>query len=284
MRIEILGSGGAISTPRPLCQCRVCSLARRRGVPYSRGGPSLFVHGPNALFDTPEDIKTLLNRSTVGVIAAGFYSHWHPDHVMGRRVWEELNQDWRHWPPQHQRTSVFVPEQVARDFRKYLATWDHLALFAKRGIIDLVELPDGESVTLGETSIRPFRLHEDYVYGFVLEEGGTRVLLVLDELHGWEPPGVLTGLDLAVLPMGIAEFDPLTGERRIPADHPTLKSEATFRDTLAVVRRLSPGRTVLTHVEEPDEVSYDDGKRLEEKLRAEGLDVMFAYDTLLIDV
>ena len=65
MKVEILGSGGAVSTPRPACSCRVCAEARREGIPYSRGGPSLFVHGPDVLVDTPEDIKAQLNRSRI---------------------------------------------------------------------------------------------------------------------------------------------------------------------------------------------------------------------------
>ena len=57
MQIEILGSGGAITTPRPGCHCLVCVEARAKGVPYSRTGPSLFVHGLDVLIDTPEEIK-----------------------------------------------------------------------------------------------------------------------------------------------------------------------------------------------------------------------------------
>lgn len=98
MRIEILGSGSAITTPRPGCHCRVCSEARVRGIPYSRSGPSLFVHGPDVLIDTPEESKDQLNRSNISNLNACFFSHWHPDHVMGRRVWETQNADWRHWP------------------------------------------------------------------------------------------------------------------------------------------------------------------------------------------
>ncbi|MBI2846110.1 MAG: hypothetical protein HYX86_06160, partial [Chloroflexi bacterium] len=82
MQIEILGSGGAITTPKPGCFCRVCVPAREKGVPYSRTGPSLFVHGPDVLIDTPEEIKQQLNRSRVKQIRAAFYSHWHPDHTM----------------------------------------------------------------------------------------------------------------------------------------------------------------------------------------------------------
>ena len=57
MKLEFLGSGGAGTIPKPLCQCRVCVQAREKGVPYSRTGPSLFIHGPDVLFDTPEEIK-----------------------------------------------------------------------------------------------------------------------------------------------------------------------------------------------------------------------------------
>lgn len=91
MKVEFLGTGGAISTPRPLCSCRVCVEARKLGVPYSRGGPSVFVHGPDVLIDTPEEARDELNRSRVTNVNACLYSHWHPDHVMGRRVFESLN-------------------------------------------------------------------------------------------------------------------------------------------------------------------------------------------------
>jgi phosphoribosyl 1,2-cyclic phosphate phosphodiesterase len=106
MRIEFLGTGGAYTTPRPGCFCRVCAEARVKGLPYSRTGPSLFVHGPNILIDTPEESKEQLNRARITDIAGCFYSHWHPDHVMGRRVWETRNIDARKWPPHHQKTMI----------------------------------------------------------------------------------------------------------------------------------------------------------------------------------
>jgi phosphoribosyl 1,2-cyclic phosphate phosphodiesterase len=44
VRVEILGSGGALTTPKPGCSCRVCVEAREKGIPYSRSGPSVFAH------------------------------------------------------------------------------------------------------------------------------------------------------------------------------------------------------------------------------------------------
>ena len=165
MKIEFLGTGGATTTPRPGCTCHLCVQARKEGVPYSRMGPSLFVHGPNVLFDTPEEINLQLNRSQVQEIAACFYSHWHPDHVMGRRVWE-MNFDLNQSPSQYKQTDIYLPQQVALDFQRYLGTWDHLAFLEQVNLVRLIQLKDGDVVTLNNVRIRPFRLAEDYVYAF----------------------------------------------------------------------------------------------------------------------
>jgi phosphoribosyl 1,2-cyclic phosphate phosphodiesterase len=283
MQIEFLGSGGAIPTPRPGCQCRVCVQARDLGVPYSRMGPSVFVHGPDVLIDTPEEARLMLDRSTVRAVPACFYSHWHPDHVEGRRVFETMNADWFHWPPEHARTTVYLPEQVAIDFRKWLGSWEQFQYLQRFGVVDVVVLEDGETVERNGWLIRPFRVAEDYVYAFYFEGEGRRVLIAPDELFGWKPPEFVRGVDLAVLPMGITEYDVFSGERLIPPEHPVLKSEATFLQTLDMVRRLEARRVTLTHIEEPYGLSYDDFLRLARNLQAEGLPVTFASDTLVIE-
>jgi phosphoribosyl 1,2-cyclic phosphate phosphodiesterase len=286
MRIEFLGTGGAGTTPRPLCSCRICVEARDRGVPYSRTGPSVFVHGPDLLIDTPEEIKHQLNRSQVKRVAAVTYSHWHPDHTAGRRVLEEMNVDWRAWPrAPRSTTDVYLPAQVALDFRRQLGLWDQLEYMRHGlGTIAVHELADGEEFRLGDTCVRPFRLAEDYVYAFELSEGARRVLIAPDELYDWSPAGEMKGIDVAVLPMGIAEFHPLTGERVIHEDHRLLELEATFDETLAIVRQLNAGRVYLTHLEEMDQLGYDDLAEVSARLQQDGLPVEFAFDTLVVDV
>ena len=283
MQIGILGSGGAITTPVVGCHCRVCTEARERGVPYSRMGPSLFVHGPDLLIDTPEEIKLQLNRAGIEQVQACIYSHWHPDHVMGRRVFED-NVDWRNWPPRHRCTDVYVPHQVALDFRTWMSTWDHLRYLKQHTLIRLVELTQGDIITLGDTSIRPFPLAQDGVYGFLLEAAERRALIVPDDLLGWQPSDAVRGVDLAVIPMGVVEVNPLTGERAIPADHPVLQSEATYRQTLELVPRLGAARVIMTHIEEPDGLSYDDLLLLSQRLQDQGLPITLAYDRMIIDV
>jgi phosphoribosyl 1,2-cyclic phosphate phosphodiesterase len=286
--LEILGSGGAVTTPRPGCECRVCAPARELGPPHARGGPCVFLHGPDVLFDTPEDVKELLNRARIPRVAACFYSHWHPDHVMGRRVFETMNFDFFGWPREAKRTrttDVYLPAQVASDFRERFGGWEHLEFMAERqGSVRVVVLEDGQSVALDGVTITPFRLHEEFVYAFLLETGDRRVLLAMDELHGWQPPAFLRGVDLAVMPMGLCEVDPLTGDRRIHPEHPVLRFEATFRDTLAMVRALGAGRVVLSHIEEPNRLTLDELEELEQQLRADGLPVAFARDALRVPI
>jgi len=284
VKVEILGSGGATATPRPNCSCRVCVEARASGLPYTRTGPSLFVHGPNVLFDTPEEARLQLDRSGVTEIAACFYSHWHPDHTMGRRVWEGVGgYDFRHWPPDPAGptcTEIYLPEQVVADFAEREVR-SHFDFLEERGWVRLHELRDGETVELGGVTVRPFRLHEDYVYAFELTEGSKRLLVAMDELHRWEPPAELRGVDLAILPAGLQEHDPFTGERRIHEHHPVLDHEATFVQTLAMVDALEAKRVVLSHIEEIDGLGHDDLARLADQV---GRQITFAYDTMVVEV
>lgn len=287
LRVEILGSGGATPAPRPGCRCPVCVAARELGGRHARTGPSTFVHGPNIVFDTPEDSRIQLDRPGMGEIAACFYSHWHPDHTMGRRVWETRNADFRTWPPEERSgpmTDVYLPEQVAEDMRAYLGAWEHLAFMEGRGWIHVQVVPDGEIVEVGGAVVRPFRVAEDYVYAFEVRADGRRLLVAPDELNGWSPPEDVRGCDLAVLPMGICEHHPLTGERRIDPAHPILRLEATFAETLEIVDALAADRVVLTHIEEIDGLTLDDLAVLEQRVQADGRPITFAWDGLQVDV
>ncbi len=284
MQIEIVGSGGASPPPRPGCHCEVCDEAREKGVPYARGGPATFIHGQNVLFDTPEEIREQLNRSGIDRVDACFYSHWHPDHVMGRRIFESLNQDLRMWPPENRTTDIYLPQQVADDFGSRLGSAEHLAYMESVGIIRVHRVNDGDAVTLGDLTITPFRLAEDYVYAFLIEQRDVRVLIAPDELFGWSPPPHLAGVDLAIMPMGICEHHPLTGERQFSANHPVFEMEATFEQTLDMIRAMRPKQVVLSHIEESDQMGHGDHTRLAGKLQGEGLPIRFAHDTMRIEI
>ncbi len=132
--------------------------------------------------------------------------------------------------------------------------------------------------------IRPLRLEQDFVYAFLFDDGERRLLVVPDEIDEWVPPKEARGVDLAVVPMGIAEFHPLTGERLIAEEHPVLRAEATFQQTLDIVEVLAPRRVLMTHIEESDGLSYDDLAEVARRIRERGIDLTFAHDTLIVEV
>ena len=282
LTIEILGSGGAYTIPLPLCQCRVCSEARQKGGVYARKGPCVFIHGPNILFDTPEEIKDMLNRSDIKDIQACFYSHWHPDHTAGKRVWE-MNRNERKGGVVRT-TPVYIPQQVAEDFKVRMAINDHLELLDRRELISLRRMTDGDQATIGQTMVKPFRLAEKYVYGFDIRINKKFILVLMDELFEWQPQIEHENADIVILPAGIFEFHPLTGERQLPADHKLFKSEATHIQTLEMIHKMKPKQVIFMHIEEGDKLGFDELKLYEQKLVEQGIPACFSYDTMKISL
>ena len=282
MRIEILGSGGAVTVPRPGHHDPYNDEARQKGVPYQRRGPSVFIHGPNILFDTPEDIVESLNRAGIDEVRACFYSHWHPDHVMGRRIFEQIN--WNLRGGENRTTDVYVPERVRNDMRQMLGTWEHLEYLQSLGVVKLHVVAPGDAVEIDGFTIVPMPLAEEYVFAFLIEQEGHRTWIAMDELVGWSPDSSVADLDLAILPIGICEFHPLTGERNIPANDPVFTEEMRYERTLECVRELASKRAVFMHLDEPNGITYDDGLELSRKLQEQGLPVTISWDGLIIDL
>src|SRR5438132_10980775 len=116
--LVFLGTGGADCTPRVGCFCEICTEARQKKGRYSRNGPSVFFTGVNVLFDTPEDIAHSLERENIHHVSHLLYSHWHPDHTMGRRVLTQLNLNLRKRTKTI--TDVWLPSCDRVNFRKIL--------------------------------------------------------------------------------------------------------------------------------------------------------------------
>jgi len=278
LRVEILGSGGAVTIPRPGCSCRVCVEAREKGRPYERTGPSVFVHGPDVLIDTPEESKSQLNRSGVRRIAGGLYSHWHPDHTAGRRVWESRNFDFRSWPRRYETTPVYVPRPVWEDFEANYGLADQFRFMEGQGTVKVVLVESGVPFEVDGFQVTPIPLDAENAHAFLFEGDGARVLVAMDETQVWTPPD-LGPLDVAVLPVGVFEHHPYTGERLIPEEFckPPLK-KTRYAQALEMARALGAQRTVLSHVEEMDRMSHDELVRLGE---ADGWEP--AYDGMVIE-
>jgi len=286
MKLEILGSGGSVTTPRPLCTCPICIQARERGREYTRLGPSVFLHGPDFLFDTPEEISVQLNRSRIDRISACFYSHWHPDHTAGRRVFE-MNTDFANLRRTLRTTDVYLPRQVAATFEQSPGLMDHMKFMESLGLISLSLIRNDESVSICGASITPIQLTQPYAFGYDVEYEGKRVLLIMDELKGWSPNEIQRSVnyDLVYLPFGVFDYNPIEGARKVPPDYALLDDEATIEETLSVLKKLNSKRFILSHIEEPDGISIELGGQLGKFYSREtGKTIVLAEDTMNIEI
>jgi phosphoribosyl 1,2-cyclic phosphate phosphodiesterase len=281
MKLEILGSGGATTTPKPFCTCETCLTARSGGPRDSRLGPSVFIHGPDLLIDTPEEIFVQLNRSGITQIAACLYSHWHPDHTSGRRVFE-MNKDWAGFPPKNKTIKVFITEKVEQTFVQFMGLKSHFDFLVAEGLVDLVVVGNAERFQVNDYTVEPIQLGQDYSFGFDISGGGRRALVIMDELKLWIPSQKVcdTEFDLIYLPIGIIDVNPITGNRNIDPRHSILETEQTLAETLDYVNMLNGKKFVLGHIEEPDGVGFDMGQLIGRFCsETTGKSVTVAYDS-----
>ncbi len=276
MEIVFLGTGGAETTPRVGCVCRVCKEARLKGGRFSRNGPALFLTGARILFDTSEDVGQSLERENVHQVDHLIYTHWHPDHTGGMRVLEQLNMDWLH-RERSRVTDVWLPVWVRDDFKKMLGLYDHLAFMEKMHIARIREVGEGETFQAGGVKIRAYPMVQPGLTAFLLDTEGKRVVLAVDDTKDWNPNDELLRPDILVLESGWFDHD-LKGRLIMPEKHPIREGEASFKETLSFIDRIQPRRTYLTHIENLWDRSYKDYLKLEQEYAKYKLH--FAYDGL----
>jgi phosphoribosyl 1,2-cyclic phosphate phosphodiesterase len=282
MKITVLGSGGCMVIPKPLCQCHVCSEARTKGVPYSRGGPSVFLHDINLLVDTPADIINLLNCSDIQNLQYLTFTHLDPDHVEGLRVIEQITLDFRTWRayPEKQIT-LLLPEKLVDSIRALQSHYGPIIdFFVQSGFVVIRSM--NETMQLGgiEITTLPVERSDQTAYVLVFRQGSTKVVYAPCDLKPFpEHREDVQGPDVLIIQPGIFE----TGLRQsfhFPADHISRKTLYTFEQTLELAGRIGAKQTVFVHLEEYWNRSYDD--YLEIQNRIEG--ITFAYDGLELNI
>src|SRR5438876_1138631 len=135
---------------------------------------------------------------------------------------------------------------------------------------------NGPSVFLAEASVL-FDTPEDADKS--LERESRRWVFALDDTKDWKPSTEFSDPDLLVLETGWFERDP-GGRVIVPPGHPIRNEEASFEETLDMIDRINPQKTVLTHIEQLWARSYEDYLELEKKHH--GHKLQFAYDGLRI--
>ena len=265
MRLTILGSGGCMVIPKPLCRCRVCREAREKGVPYARAGPSAFLHDINLLIDTPAEIAGLLNRSDIRRIDYLIFTHLDPDHVEGFRVVEQITLDFRTWRayPDKQ-ICLLLPEQLSEPLRRIQSQYGPLIDFYEQsGFVRVVVFETSIDIGGVKVTAIPVDRGSQIAFVHVFEKAGRKVVYAPCDIKPFpEHRPEVQRADLLVIQPGIFETG-LKHRFRYPADHISRTTLYTFEQTLDLAARIEARKVVFVHLEEYWNRSYDDYCALE---------------------
>jgi len=228
-RLVVLGSGTSTGVPQIGCGCAVCTSADPRN---QRTRPSVLFHFPggNLLIDTTPELRLQLLRERVGLVHAIAYTHHHADHLFGL-------DDARLFP---KALGGPVPIYCEADTEAMIRRAFHYAFGDQAGRIPAGGVPQLEfrPIAPGE----PFRVLGQTVLPIRLEHGRFRVL-------GFRIGDLAYCTDVSKIPEAswplLEGLDTLLLDALRHEPHPTHFSLA---EALAVVARLGPRRTFLTHL------------------------------------
>ena len=282
MKFIITGSGGCVCTPKPLCQCKVCTRAREKGFPYARCGCSLYLEDISLLVDTPEDIAVALNNADIKSLDYILYSHWDPDHTMGMRVMEQLRLEWLDYydkikpgNPITVYTAAAVMEDLNGIRSKYgslLNYYEHMSLIKRKTVDDFVMI---DNVKI---SFLPVPKNKS-VTVFVFESDGKKLIYAPCDCLPFPDDRLLSNADVLVIGNTYIG-DVLKNGKVITPEHPIRKELYNLEGVIEIKNRFNINRVVVTHIEESWGKTYDDYVTLESKLD----NVRFAYDGMEINL
>ena len=282
MKWTILGSGGCMVIPKPLCQCPVCQEARDKGIPYARSGPSAFLHDINLLIDTPAEIITQLNRSSVSLIEYLTFTHLDPDHIEGFRVVEQIALDFRTWHayPEKQ-ICLLLPEQLNERLREVRSQYGPMIdFYQESGFVQLMLFRDFIQIRNVSITAIPVDRGSQVAFVYVFENSGRKVVYAPCDLKPFpEHRSEVQNPDLLILQPGIFE-EGLKHDFEYPDDHISRTTLYTFEQTKDVAARIQAKDILFVHLEEYWNRSYDDYCALE----ASDQRIRFAYDGMQVSV
>lgn len=278
MKWTILGSGGCMVIPKPLCQCEICQEARDKGIPYARSGPASFFNDINLLIDTPGDIVTQLNRHSIDAVKYLIFTHLDPDHIEGFRVVEQITLDFRQWRAyQEKQIELILPEPLIEPLRNVNSQYgSYLDFYSSRGFIKL--LPFNDKTQIDDVQITAIAVDRGIQTSFVyiFEKNGKKIIYAPCDIKPFpEERAEVKNPDILIIQPGIFETK-LKHNFEYPADHISRKTLYTFEQTMKLAARLNSKKTIFVHLEEYWNRNYDDYRAIESEYK----DIQFAYDGL----
>jgi phosphoribosyl 1,2-cyclic phosphodiesterase len=234
MKFVLLGTGGAIPTPRIFCQCKMCNLARRN-IKFRRNHCCAAIPEEKILIDCPEDIGDSLNKHSIKEIEHVFITHTHLDHIGGLRILLDAHYDFLDRKP-IKKFKIYISaklfENLKKDYPKILEYMD------KRKLVEIILIRDDQEILIGKVKVKAISYegtNSDW-YAFVFQNKEKILYCPCDTLM-FKNYLREKKVDTLVQECGILSSD-------------KVKSEISFEDMISRINEMEVKRTVLTHIEE----------------------------------
>lgn len=280
MRFKIIGSGGCVALPKPLCKCRVCNEARIKGKPYSRYGCSLFLEDINLLVDTPEDIVHAINDSNIESIDNVMFSHVDPDHTLGFRVFEQLRLNWLQVSEGKEcdnPINVYAMDHVMSDinsirfrFGTFLDYYEKTRNLINRNVIH-------KSIFIDDINISCIKVNHATI--FVFEKNNKKVIYAPCDVKPFPKDEIFKDADLLIVGNTIVG-DILKDGYILGEDNPLKKELFSLEEIENIKSGYGIKMVIITHLEEDWGKSYSDYL----ELQTQYVDIEFAYDGMEINI
>ncbi|MFQ5427992.1 MAG: MBL fold metallo-hydrolase [Thermodesulfobacteriota bacterium] len=224
MKLLILGCGTSTGVPVIGCACPVCNSTDPRNT-RTRSSALIEVDGRNILIDTSTDLRAQALATGFTRVDSVLFTHAHADHIHGIDELRSFNM------LQKGAISCFGSAETNARLTllfKYIFSFDRGESITPELSTTIIDGP----FSIGPVQIIPVEVRHgsSAVLGFRLKD-----LAYITDCSQIPPASMekLQGLDLLVL-----------GALRYRA-HPT---HMTVEQAIEVVKRLKPGRTILTHL------------------------------------
>ncbi|WP_432666939.1 MBL fold metallo-hydrolase [Wukongibacter baidiensis] len=280
MKFEIIGSGGCVALPKPLCNCEICQEAREKGRPYSRYGCSIFLHDINLLIDTPEDIVHAINNSSIQKIDTVLFSHLDPDHTLGFRVFEHLRLNWFDVSEGRECSNpidVVAMPHVMEDLNAIKSIYGSFLDYYENSR-NLIRRRQAEKYQkIDEVEISFIKIERSTI--FVFESKDKKLIYAPCDVKPFPNEDIFTDADVLIIGNTFVG-ETLKDGYILSEDNPLREDLFSMEEVMDLKKKFNIKRVIVTHLEEDWGKSYDDYTKLEDKYD----NVQFAYDGMVIDI
>ena len=268
MKFTIVWSWWGIPTPRPFCICDVCRKARTIGEPYKRNSSAFYVHDIQALVDCWEDIIDALNRRNIPDVDVLFITHRHPDHTFGMRNVLQSYFDFvedKKWKT----IKMYMPQKVHEDIKTHYPSINYFVDVL--WLAEIIYIEHNETVHIGDIDITAigFTGENSETYGYLFQQDDKKCLYMPCDTLSFQQE--IANIDLLVTECGIFSYE-------------KMKSELGFPMMMERLKKQTPKKIILTHIEEVELHTW--WREYLEKMKKEYNDIPFefAYDGLTIEL